>query len=221
MKKIISTVMLIIVVAPVMAQTEEVISKKGKTLIFASEDPGLGNKVRSGLIKTFFKVYPKLAKDFNPETADTVFVKIDTAYDGVAYAHNGKVTISSEWLKKKPGDTDVITHEVMHLVQNYPPDSGPGWLTEGIADYVRYVYGVDNKQAGWSLPEYREGNHYKDSYRVTARFLVWLTRHYNKNIVSVLDKNMRNKTYTPGLWQTCTTRSLDELWAEYQRAPAL
>ncbi|MGS2738170.1 basic secretory protein-like protein [Sinomicrobium sp. M5D2P17] len=221
MKKIISSVMLILVMAPVMAQTEEIISKKGKTLVFISEDRGLHNEVRSSLIKTFFKVYPKLIKNFNPEATDTVFVKIDTAYNGVAYAHNGKVTISSAWLKKKPGDTDVITHEVMHLVQNYPPDSGPGWLTEGIADYVRYAYGVNNKQADWSLPEYREGNHYTDSYRITARFLLWLTKNYNKNVVAVLDENMRNKTYTPGLWKTCTTKSLDELWSGYQKAPAL
>ena len=52
-----------------------------------------------------------MAKDFNPQAIDTITVTIDTSYTGVAYANNGKITISSAWLKKKPEDLDVITHE--------------------------------------------------------------------------------------------------------------
>lgn len=88
-----------------------------------------------------------MVKDFNPKALKTLEIKIDTAYIGVAYAINGKITISSKYLRKKPQDLDVITHEVMHIVQAYPNNSGPGWLTEGIADYVRYKYGNDNKSA--------------------------------------------------------------------------
>ncbi|UGU15696.1 basic secretory family protein [Sinomicrobium kalidii] len=221
MRKIICIAVLMVTMVPALAQNREVIRKKGKTLIFTNDDPGLKKEVRSGLIKNFFKVYPKLVRDFNPRATDTVRVKIDTAYNGVAYAHNGKVTISSRWLEKKPGDTDVITHEVMHLVQAYPPDSGPGWLTEGIADYVRYVYGVDNEKAGWSLPAYEPGHHYENSYRITARFLVWLTENRNKDIVPLLDEHMRNKTYSPELWKTYTSKSLDDLWTMYQASPEL
>ena len=118
-------------------------------------------------------------------------------------------------------DLDVITHEVMHIVQSYPPNSGPGWLTEGIADYVRFKYGVDNKGAGWSLPDYKPENSYKNSYRITARFLYWLTKKYDKNIVQKLDKNMRNKTYSEDLWNQYTGKSLDALWAEYSESPQI
>ncbi len=142
-------------------------------------------------------------------------VRIDTAYTGVAYAHNGKITISSEWLRKKPGDLDVITHETMHLVQAYPSGSGPGWITEGIADYVRYIYGVDNEGAGWSLPEYKEGQHYTDSYRITARFFFWLSLNYKKGMLSKLDKNMRNATYNDAFWQKETGYDLETLWQQY------
>lgn len=201
------------------AQSRETHSKKGKTIIFVNQDPQLNPDVKKGLIKTFFKVYPKMSKDFNPNAIDTVEVTVDTSYTGVAYANNGKITISSAWLQKKPQDLDVITHETFHLVQAYPGHSGPGWLTEGIADYARFKYGVNNKKADWSLTDFSNKQHYDNSYRITARFLYWLTQNYDKNIVHKLDKNMRDKTYSPNLWKQYTGKTLDALWDEYSKNP--
>ncbi|WP_245758659.1 basic secretory family protein [Zunongwangia mangrovi] len=90
-----------------------------------------------------------------------------------------------------------------------------------MADYVRFKYGVDNEGAGWSLPDYNPENSYKNSYRITARFLYWLTKKYDKKIVQKLDKNMRNKTYSADLWNQYTGKSLDELWAEYSESPQI
>jgi hypothetical protein len=50
---------------------------------------------------------------------------------------NGQIVISSTHLKDYPIVTGVLTHEMMHIVQSYP-DGQPGWLVEGIADYVRW-----------------------------------------------------------------------------------
>lgn len=162
-----------------------------------------------------------MAKDFNPEAIDTIEVKIDTSYDGVAYANNGKITINSEWLKKKPEDLDVITHETFHIVQAYPNGSGPGWLTEGIADYARFKYGVNNKKADWSLTAFSPSQNYDNSYRITARFLYWLTQKYDEDLVFKLDKNMRDKTYSDGLWKEYTGKNINELWSEYSKNPNL
>ena len=203
------------------AQDKETITKKGKTLVFVNQDPNFNPEVKKGLIKTYFKVYPKMAKDFNPQAIDTIEVMIDTSYAGVAYANNGKIVISSAWLKKKPEDLDVITHETFHIVQAYPNHSGPGWLTEGLADYARFKYGVNNKKAGWSLTDFSSKQHYDNSYRITARFLYWLTQNYDKNIVHELDKNMRDKTYSPQLWSQYTGKTLDELWDVYSKNPKL
>jgi len=60
----------------------------------------------------------------------------------------------------------------MHIVQDYGQSTGPGWLTEGIADYARYKFGVNNPAAKWALPAYKSTQKYTDAYRVTARFLV-------------------------------------------------
>ena len=203
------------------AQTKEVFKKKGKTLIFINQDPTLNEATKKGLIKTYFKVFPKLAKDFNKNVTDTITVTIDTAYDGVAYAHNGAIVISADWLKKKPTDTDVITHEVMHIVQAYPGHSGPGWLTEGIADYVREVYGVDNKGADWALPNYSDKQNYDNSYRITARFLVWITQNFDKDFVTKMDSHLRAKTYSSELWKTFTGKDLDALWQAYSANPSI
>ncbi|UJH90671.1 basic secretory family protein [Antarcticibacterium sp. 1MA-6-2] len=213
--------LLIIISISARSQQQETFKRGDLTLVFINEDPQFKAEVKNDLINTFFAVYPKLVQAFNPEAIKTLEVKIDTSYKEVAYAHNGKITISSEWLRKKPEDIDVITHEVMHIVQSYPNHSGPGWLTEGIADYARHVYGVDNVGAGWSLPAYSSKNHYTQSYRITARFLLWITQQYDKDFVFKLDKHLREKTYDQELWEKYTGKSLDELWAAYQKAPGI
>jgi hypothetical protein len=205
----------------VIAQDKETFTNDEYTVVFQNEDPNFNTDVKDGLIETFFLVYPKMVEVFNPKALKSLEIKIDTAYNGVAYASNGKITISSEWLLKKPEDLDVITHEAMHIVQAYPNNSGPGWLTEGIADYVRYKYGNDNKSAGWSLPEYNSTNNYTQSYRVTARFLLWTTQQFDEELVVKMDRNLREKTYTSDLWIKYTDKTLDELWKEYSKNPGI
>ncbi len=203
------------------AQTPEVTKKGGYTLTFSSNDPDLDPAVKERLISTFFKVYPELAKEYNKKTAKEVFMMVDTAYAGVAATGNAHVRISSKWMHKKPEDIDVVTHEVMHIVQDYGHSTGPGWLTEGIADYARNQFGINNEAAQWTLGDYKPGSNYNNAYRVTARFLLWIENHHKKGIVKLLDKQMRDHTYTDGVWKDQTGKTLDELWAEYIANPAL
>ena len=136
---------------------------------------------------------------------------VDTAYENVAATGAGRVVVSFLWMQKHPEDIDVVTHEVMHIVQNYDHSTGPGWLTEGIADYVRYKYGVDNAGSKWALPDYKAGQSYKNSYRITARFLNWLENNGHSRIVKKLDAQMRDHTYIKQTWKDLTERTLDEL----------
>jgi len=156
------------------ANAQEVIKKKGYTLIFESNHATLDPALKQRMIKTFFTVYPELAKEYNPKTLKEVKFLVDTAYKGVAAASDGRIIYSSNWMDKHPEDIDVVTHEVMHIVQNYGNSVGPGWLTEGIADYARYKFGVDNASAKWALPALKPEHHYKNSYRITAGFFNWI-----------------------------------------------
>ena len=110
----------------VSAQQTQVIKKKGYTLTFSNFDATLDTAEHQRLINTFFTVYPELAKTYNHKTLKEVKMVIDTTYKGVAETADGKVTISSAWLHKRPQDIDVVTHEVMHIVQDYGESVGPG-----------------------------------------------------------------------------------------------
>jgi Peptidase of plants and bacteria len=196
------------------------IVKKGKyTLTFINQDTRLDTALKQRMINTFFTVYPELARAYNRKTARAVTFVIDTAYKGVAETDNGKVTISSRWMHLHPQDIDVITHEVMHIVQDYGNSVGPGWLTEGIADYVRYKFGVNNAAAGWSLPKYKPTQNYDNAYRVTARFLLWMEEKVKPGIVKKVDKQLRKHTYTDSTWQQLTGKTVDELWKAYSENP--
>ncbi len=201
------------------AQAPTTYKRKGYTLTFTNNDPTLDGALQKRLIETFFEVYPKLAKAYNQNTLKKVDFVIDTAYKGVAATNNGRVVYNPGWFHKHPGDIDVVTHEVMHIVQNYGKSVGPGWLTEGIADYVRYKFGVDNPGANWKLPDLKESQNYTNSYRITARFLLWMEEHQKRDSVKELDEQLRDHTYTADSWKQNTGKSLDELWAAYVAEP--
>jgi hypothetical protein len=199
-------------------ETRDTLTQSGYTLIFINQDTALDPHVKARLISTFFTVYPKEAAIYNPQTARKVTFIIDPSYDGVAATGNDETHFNPQWFHKHPGDIDVVTHEVMHIVQNYPDGAGPGWITEGIADYVRYTLGVDNEGAGWHLPNYSPKQHYDNAYRVTAHFFVWLEQNGHAGIVKALDSAMRSKTYTDQTWNQLTGKSVDELWTLYGAA---
>jgi len=133
MKKIFMLAALLssLVIKTATAQTAKVYSSNGYKLTLTNNDATLDTAELTRLVKTFYIVYPKLAAEYNPGTLKEVKMAVDTAYKGVAATADGKVTIASSWLHKRPEDIDVVTHEVMHIVQDYGETVGPGWLTEG------------------------------------------------------------------------------------------
>jgi hypothetical protein len=190
------------------------------SLIFASNYEGFDSLTRQNMINVFFTVYPEEVERFNKRSLTRIVFFIDTAYKGVAATGDGMARFNPAYMKTHPQDVDVVTHEVMHVVQDYK-NYNPGWLTEGIADYVRYVYGVNNKNGGWTLPEYKPGQSYKNAYRVTARFLLWVEKNKYNKIVDDMDRAMREGKYTPELWKKLTGETVDELWDEYVKNPAI
>lgn len=205
-----------------MVVSADTISKGKYTLVFVNKSIGFDNNISKQLIDVFFKVYPAQAKIYNKNTLKQVTFVIDPAYKGVAATFGGGVIrYNPEWFQKHPRDIDVVTHETMHVIQSYGRGSGPGWITEGIADYVRYKMGLYNKEADWKLPEYSPKQNFDNSYRITARFFVWIENRYDKKFVKKLDKAMREKTYTDEFARNNTGKTFAELWAEYGANPAI
>ncbi|MFZ4262231.1 basic secretory protein-like protein [Sphingobacterium sp. HJSM2_6] len=199
----------------------DTISKKGYTLVWINKEPNFNAGLKQELIDVFFATYPKLAKTFNKKTRKEVIFVIDPDYDGVAATAGGIVRYSPKWFAKNPKDIDVVTHEVMHIVQAYEGKSGPWWVTEGIADWVRYAYGVANEAGNWRLPKLEDKHSYENGYRVTARFFHWIETKVKKKTMKKLDLAMRNHTYSSDFWKEQTGKTIDELWADYKLNPAI
>ena len=156
--------------------SRDTIRKDGFQLTFVNMKDGFSKVTSQRLIDTFFKVYPLEVSTYNPKATREVVFVIDPAYTGVAAASGKTIRFNPEWFVKNPEDIDVVTHEGMHLVQAYK-NFEPGWITEGVADYVRATMGVNNAAGGWKMPELKPEHNYTNAYRVTARFLVWIEKN--------------------------------------------
>ncbi|MBE9583200.1 secretory protein [Mucilaginibacter sp. JRF] len=199
----------------------DTLKKNGYTLIVSGNDENFDKELTQKLINTFFIVYPKLSKEYNKNTDKVVTFFIDTAYHGVAATGDGKVVFSAEYMTKHKTDIDVVTHEVMHIVQGYGETNGPWWVTEGIADYARYKFGIANAAGNWTLPEYKATQKYDNSYRITARFLAWIEAKVKKGTVKKLDDVMRRHAYNDNTWKDITGYSVEDLWKKYSENPAI
>lgn len=221
MKKYALTLILGLLAITSFADSIDTLKKNGYTLIVSGNDANFDKALRQKLITTFFDVYPGIVKEYNKNSLKTVNFFIDTAYHGVAATDNGRVVFSASYMIKHPNDIDVVTHEVMHIVQDYGNTNGPWWITEGIADYVRNEHGVANQAAGWKLPDYKPTQNFDNSYRVTARFFTWIEKHVTKGTIKKLDDIMRKHTYTENTFKQLTGKTVEELWKEYGANPSL
>ncbi|WP_312252304.1 basic secretory protein-like protein [Stenotrophomonas sp.] len=200
------------------------VSRDGVTLYYQDASGALAAPLRKRIIDTFYFAYLRERADFRPAAPNEVRIVIDPAYNGVAYVGDkdkaSTITINPGWLLKHPDDIDLVTHEAMHIVQGYPSYGDkrvPGWLVEGIADYARDRYGMNNTAAGWALPvKVEKGQTVESGYPVTGAFLKWAEGEH-PGLVLALDKALRDGRYVPTLWQKETGKTLPVLWAQYAK----
>ncbi|CAF1286089.1 unnamed protein product [Didymodactylos carnosus] len=175
------------------------------------------------LINLYSSLYPKLVDRFNRNAPKSVTVRLDPTRKSsfIAVAYGNTINISTKTIRYQYRYYDILLHELMHVVQDYPATPEAKWLGEGIADYARYTYAKGNADTDWSLPDYSPTQQYNDSYGVTARFLVWLENRYNSTIIEELDVSLRTNTYTPAIWLNLTGNTVDQLWTNYSKYPIL
>ncbi len=140
--------------------------------------------------KTCMRAYPMIneelkSDDFKPPRVVTLALK--TGYRGVAFASGGRITGSVKYFQEHPDDVGAMVHETTHVVQHYNGRGNPGWLVEGVSDYIRF-FKFEPGKIGRINPERA---HYNGSYRVTAAFLAYVTEKYDKQLVQKLNKVMR------------------------------
>ena len=126
------------------------------------------------------------------------------------------ISVNAEHVRRHPDDFGMVVHELTHVLQRYARfDKENWWLVEGIADYVRFYRYEPNTRLGRIDPAKAS---YRDGYRTSARFLAWVARRYDKDLVPRLNAALRQGEYRPELFEQYTGKTLDQLWAEFLRA---
>jgi Peptidase of plants and bacteria len=146
---------------------------------------------------------------FKPPTVVTMALKNN--YNGVAAAGGNRITGSVKYFKTRPNDIGAMVHETVHIAQQYRVKGNPGWLVEGIADYLRFF-----KYEPGKIGKLKADPHYNGSYRTTAAFLAFVTEKYDKELVRKLNKRMREGEYREEVWKELTSKTVKELDEEWR-----
>ena len=139
-----------------------------------------------------------------------------------AYARGNRVSCDMEWYRQNlKGEAKGCTvHELVHVVQNYGAAQAnakpnPGWLVEGIADYIRWFL-YEPASHGADIPANRIAQvRYDGNYRISANFLNWAFAQPGTSLKEI-NATARAGKYLDGLWKEQTGKSLEELDAAWK-----
>ena len=199
--------------------------------IDTSETPDLTEFVNQQLLPVMQQWYPKLvallpSAGFEAPREFSIVFKQDMP--GVADTSGTHIRVAAAWFRAnlKGEAVGAVVHEMIHVVQQYgnqqpkPPHAipAPGWLTEGLADYIRF-YLFEPQTRGAEIPQNaRASVQYHNSYRITANFLNYVTLKYDKNLVPKLNAAIRGGNYNEELWKNLTGHTLEDLGTEWKQA---
>jgi hypothetical protein len=208
-------------------------AERGKYRIYidTSETPELTEWAHKELAPVLQQWYPKIVKMLPSEgyqAPDSVRIIFSANMRGVAGTSGTSVRCGAGWFRRElQGEAKgAVVHELVHVVQQYgrarrsDPNATrtPGWLVEGIADYIRwFLYEPETRGAevtGRNIARAR----YDSSYRISGNFLNWVTETYDRDIVRKLNAAARRSRYNEELWKKATGRTLQELGDEWKQS---
>jgi hypothetical protein len=175
--------------------------------------------------------YPRIvallpSDDFHAHASVTLRFRNDMG-GTPASAGGGRVNMNSAWFRSElqREALGAVVHELVHVVQDYGrarrnPNATrtPGWLTEGIADYIRwFLYEPESRGAEITARNLARAR-YDASYRITGNFLDWAVRTCDPDLVRKLNAAAREGRYTEELWQECAGKPLQQLGEDWRRA---
>jgi Peptidase of plants and bacteria len=176
--------------------------------------------------------YPRLAAMLPSEgftAATNVTLRFRNNMGGTPAATGGaRISLNSQWFRRElqREARGAVVHEMVHVVQSYgrarrvnpAATRTPGWLVEGMADYIRwFLYEPQTKGAEITARNIARAK-YNSSYRITGNFLNWVTLNYDREIVRKLNAAAREGRYTEQLWKDLTGKTVQELGDEWQKA---
>jgi hypothetical protein len=191
------------------------------------ETPDLTGWAHTRLAPVVQEWYPRIAKllpgdGFQAPRRVTIVFRANMR--GVAATGGTRVECAASWFRSNlRGEArGSIVHELVHVVQHYGArrargsSPAPGWLVEGIADYVRWF--LYEPQSHGAVVRKGGRSRYDEGYRVSANFLDWATVKYDKDLVPALNAALREGSYREDLWQQRTGHTLAELGDEWKQS---
>ena len=178
--------------------------------------------------------YPRIvallpSEGFEPYADITLRFTTDMG-DTPASAGGPIIRCNAQWFRaNRDGEAlGAVVHEMVHLVQRYArrrredPDAQrfPGWLVEGIPDYVRWFLFEPESRGAEITSRNIERASFDTGYRVSANFLDWVVRTKEPELVRQLNAAARAGSYREGLWLEATGQDLETLGAEWKAAHA-
>jgi hypothetical protein len=197
--------------------------------IETTETPDLTDWAHKELGPVVQKWYPRLVEMLPSEgyqAPKKVSIEFSASMRGVAATGGTRVRCAAGWFRRElQGEAKgAIVHELVHVVQNYGigrqtnpnPTRTPGWLTEGIADYIRWFLYEPETHGAEITSRNIDRARYDGNYRISANFLNWVTETYDKNIVRELNAAAREARYNDDLWTKFTGHTVQELGDEWK-----
>ena len=214
--------------APVVQQVIEMEGGKYRITLDTTETPDLTKWAKEQLVPMAREWYPRLVKMLPSEGYQAparVSIVISEGMSGVAETGGTRIRCAAGWFRAnlKGEAVGAVLHELVHVAQQYDGVEAnpghtrpPGWLVEGIADYIRWFH-FEPQAHGAEIPPSRAPQaKYDASYRVTANFLNWATGKYCRELVPKLNAAVRQHRYSSKIWADLTTHSLEELGTEWK-----
>ncbi len=176
-------------------------------------ESSMWGEAAQSLVEKWYPTVTSLLATENFKTPKEIRLVIKKEISAPAWASGNTITISGKWITEHPDDLGMVIHELVHVVQQYPNSRfKPGWLVEGIADYVRWWrYEPESPRPRINA----ERAKYTDAYRTTAYFLAWASRKYDMRLVPALDRALRAGEDPMPMFKQYTGKDPDALWTEF------
>ena len=216
-------------VAQTIQKTFRAAGGKYEITIDTSAAPDLTEWADQQLAPVLREWYPKIVRMLPSEGYEApnhVAIVFREGMNVPAAASGSRISCNAGWFRRnlKGEARGAVVHEMVHVVQQYGrarrnnPDATrtPGWLVEGIADYIRwFLYEPETRGAEITQRNFSRAK-YDGNYRITGNFLNWVTEKYAKDVVEKLNAVSREGKYNEDLWKNYTGKTVQELGAEWK-----
>ncbi len=199
-------------------ETVEIADGGYRFTVDTTDAPDFTAWTHTELIPVVQKWYPILVKALPSEgyTAPKTFsIAFTNSYQGVAATIGNRVVCAPNWFRQnlQREGLGAVVHELVHVIQQYgrTRTRGPGWITEGIPDYLRWYQFEPQSHGADIRPQNAERARYDASYRISANFISYVITHHDKDLIAALNAAMREGRYEVEFWKIRTGHTVEEL----------